>query len=63
MDKKNHGRTREKAQGMTIQTDYGKDTSNKTGPVGEERIHGANFGGGESDLSHSLSGATAKQRG
>jgi len=56
--KKNHGMTSEKVPSGTVKQAYGKDSSDVT--MGGER--GGSMGGGESNLSHSLSGAKAKQR-
>lgn len=46
-------------KGTTILESYGKDQSDYNGPASKERI--GKFGGGMSDLSHSLTGASANQ--
>lgn len=48
--------------GQTIETPYGSDRSDLVGPASEEcRACEGGFGGSRSSLSHSLSGANAKQ--
>lgn len=44
---------------QTIQTDYGLDRSSMSGAQANERV--GKFGGSNTDLSHSLSGASARQ--
>lgn len=48
-------------RGATILTPYGKDSSDWCGTASDER--GGEMGGGTSNLSHSLTGATPKQTG
>ena len=60
MSSKNHGSTTSKAKGMSVRTDYGRDNSDVTGSSAQERT--GSPGGGKDNLSHSLSGSSAKQR-
>lgn len=58
----NHGTKSMKAKlGNTIETPYGMDRSDLTGSATDERGCERKFGGGGSDLSASIKGATAKQ--
>lgn len=59
--KKNHGTKTESADGSKIMTAYGKDSSDVTGSMAQER--GGKMGGSMTDLSHSLSGTSANQKG
>lgn len=59
--KKNHGVVKTRVDGTTIMESYGKDDSDVTGSASKERA--GKFGGGMSDLSHSLSGTSANQKG
>jgi hypothetical protein len=61
MSKKNHGVVKESADGTKFLTSYGKDDSDVTGSAMKERI--GKFGGSMTDLSHSLSGTSANQKG
>lgn len=60
LSKKNHGVMREKADGTTFLTSYGKDDSDVTGSAKQERM--PSFGGGVTNLSHSISGTSANQK-
>lgn len=57
--KQGGGQVKTKTKGMTIVEPYGKD-SGGYGNVNAERTQ--SMGGGDTDLSHSLSGTKAKQR-
>lgn len=59
--KKNHGTTVENVMGSKIMTAYGKDDSDVTMSASKER--GGKMGGSMTDLSHSLSGSSANQKG
>lgn len=61
LSKKNHGTAREKSGGTTFLTPYGKDDSDVTGSTAQERM--PSFKGGMDNLSHSLSGTSANQKG
>lgn len=61
MSKKNHGIVKSKIDGATVMEAFGKDDSDVTGSASKER--GGKFGGGISNLSHSLSGTSANQKG
>ena len=61
MSKKNHGTVKTRVDGTTIMEPYGKDDSDVTGPASKERV--GKFGGGITNLSHSLSGTSANQKG
>lgn len=61
MSKKNHGIVKSKIDGATVMEAYGKDDSDVTGSASKERV--GKFGGGISNLSHSLSGTSANQKG
>ncbi len=61
MSKKNHGTVMSSADGTKFMEPYGKDDSDVTGPASKERV--GKFGGGMNDLSHSLSGTSANQKG
>lgn len=61
LSKKNHGVVREKSNGTTFLTSYGKDDSDVTGSSAQERM--PSFKGGMDNLSHSLSGTSANQKG
>ena len=61
LSKKNHGTVVTKEAGMRIKEAYGKDDSDYTGSAKEERRH--DMGGGMDDISHSIKGATANQKG
>jgi hypothetical protein len=61
MSKKNHGTVKTRVEGSTIMEPYGKDDSDVTGSAAKERV--GKFGGGMSDLSHSLTGTSANQKG
>ena len=61
MSKKNHGVVKTRVDGSTIMESYGKDDSDVTGSAAKERV--GKFGGGMTDLSHSLSGTSANQKG
>jgi hypothetical protein len=61
MSKKNHGTVMSTADGTKFMEPYGKDDSDVTGPASKERA--GKFGGGMTDLSHSLSGTSANQKG
>lgn len=61
MSKKNHGTVKTRVDGSTIMEAYGKDDSDVTGSASKERV--GKFGGGMSDLSHSLTGTSANQKG
>lgn len=57
----NHGKTQVSSlRGQKIRTDYGKDSSDVHGSAKHERM--GSCGGGSTDLGHSLSGSSAKQR-
>jgi len=58
----NHGTKSMKAKlGNSIETPYGMDRSDLTGPANMERGAEQKFGGGGADLGASIKGATAKQ--
>lgn len=59
--KKNHGLVKTRVDGSTIMESYGKDDSDVVGPASKERL--GKFGGGMNDLSHSLTGTSANQKG
>lgn len=61
MSKKNHGTVKTRVDGSTIMESYGKDDSDVVGAASKERV--GKFGGGMSDLSHSLTGTSANQKG
>lgn len=61
MSKKNHGIVTSSVGGMKMKEAYGKDDSDVTGPASKERA--GKFGGSPTDLSHSLSGSSANQKG
>jgi hypothetical protein len=61
MSKKNHGTVMSSADGSKFMEPYGKDDSDVTGPASKERV--GKFGGGMTDLSHSLTGTSANQKG
>ena len=61
MSKKNHGLVKTRVEGSTIMESYGKDDSDVTGSAAPERV--GKFGGGMSDLSHSLTNTSANQKG
>ena len=44
-----------------IKVPYGKDNSIYAGSAADEQISNRNFGGGTDNLSHTISGASAKQ--
>lgn len=57
----NHGTVKDTKDGSIICTSFGKDDSDVTGPAMKERS--IKMGGGMTDLSHSLSGTSANQKG
>lgn len=59
--KKNHGTVKTRVDGTTIMEAYGKDDSDVVGASSKERI--GKFGGGMTDLSHSLTNTSANQKG
>lgn len=59
--KKNHGTVKTRVDGSTIMEAYGKDDSDVVGSASKERV--GKFGGGMTDLSHSLTGTSANQKG
>lgn len=59
--KKNHGTVKTRVDGSTIMESYGKDDSDVVGPASKERV--GKFGGGMTDLSHSLTNTSANQKG
>lgn len=59
--KKNHGTVKTRADGSTIMEAFGKDDSDVVGSASQER--GGKMGGGITNLSHSLSGTSANQKG
>lgn len=59
--KKNHGTVKTKVDGSTIMEAFGKDDSDVVGSAKHER--GGKMGGGITNLSHSLSGTSANQKG
>lgn len=59
--KKNHGVVKSKIDGATVMEAYGKDDSDVCGSASTER--GGKMGGGITNLSHSLSGTSANQKG
>ncbi len=59
--KKNHGTVKTRVDGSTIMEAYGKDDSDVVGAASKERV--GKFGGGMTNLSHSLSGTSANQKG
>jgi len=60
--RKNGGETVESlGNGTKLKTSYGKDDSDVAGSASKERI--GKFGGGMEDLSHSLTGTSANQKG
>jgi hypothetical protein len=59
--KKNHGTVTESIEGAKLVTSYGKDGSDYTGSAAAER--GGKMGGSITNLSHSLSGTSANQKG
>lgn len=61
LSKKNHGIVKTRADGSTIMEAYGKDDSDVTGSASQERL--GKFGGGMSNLSHSLTNTSANQKG
>lgn len=61
LSKKNHGVVKSKIDGGTILESYGKDDSDVTGSASKER--GGKLGGSITNLSHSLSGTSANQKG
>lgn len=61
MSKKNHGIVNTRVDGSIIREAYGKDDSDVTGSASKERA--GKFGGGMTNLSHSLSGTSANQKG
>ena len=61
VSKKNHGLVKTKIEGATLMESYGKDDSDVTGSASHER--GGKFGGGINNLSHSLTGTSANQKG
>jgi hypothetical protein len=61
LSKKNHGVVKSSAEGTTFLESYGQDNSDVTGSAMKERV--PKFGGGTSNLSHSLSGCEANQKG
>ncbi len=62
LSKKNHGVTTTSQMGSKWVESYGKDDSDVTGSAGKER-NPHNMGGGIDNLSHSLSGCKANQKG
>lgn len=62
LSKKNHGVQVSSMNGSKWVESYGKDDSNITGPANKER-NPHNMGGGIDNLSHSLSGTRANQKG
>ncbi|MFT3987182.1 hypothetical protein [Aestuariivirga sp.] len=61
LSKKNHGVVKTTVDGTKFLESYGKDDSDVTGSARDERK--MNIGGGINDLSRSLIGATANQKG
>lgn len=66
LSKKNHGLVKSSyptnGEGKTvIMEPYGKDDSDVTGAAGKERV--GSFGGSITNLSHSLTGVSANQKG
>lgn len=62
LSKKNHGTVKSRVEGgTTIMEAFGKDDSDVTGSAAQERSD--KFGGGINNLSHSLSGTSANQKG
>lgn len=61
MSKKNHGHVKTRVEGSTIVEAYGKDDSDVCGSASKER--GGTLSGGINNLSHSLSGTSANQKG
>lgn len=61
MSKKNHGVVTTTAGRMKVKESYGKDDSDVTGPASKERA--GSMGGSTTNLSHSLSGTSANQKG
>jgi len=61
MSKKNHGTVTSTVGRMKFKEAYGKDDSDVTGSASDER--GGSRGGSTTNLSHSLSGASANQKG
>lgn len=61
LSKKNHGIVKTRADGSTIMEAYGKDDSDVTGSASQERL--GKFGGGMTNLSHSLTNTSANQKG
>jgi hypothetical protein len=62
LSKKNHGIVLEKKDGTTFKTAYGKDDSDVCGTAMKERMPHS-ISGGVDDLSHSIKGASANQKG
>ena len=62
LSKKNHGIVKSKIDGATVMEAYGKDDSDVTGSASKERGPHS-MGGGITNLSHSLSGTSANQKG
>ena len=61
MSKKNHGVKMTAVDGTKFLEAYGKDDSDVTGSAMEERA--GKMGGGITNLSHSLNGTSANQKG
>lgn len=61
LSKKNHGVVKTTVDGTKFLESYGKDDSDVTGSAKDERK--MNIGGGITNLSHSLSGTSANQKG
>lgn len=61
--KKNHGIVDTKAGGITIREAYGRDLSDVSHSASEERGGSRKMGGGMDNLSHSISGTSANQKG
>lgn len=62
MSKKNHGTVKTKVGGSTIMEAFGKDDSDVTGSAAKERGPHS-MGGSITNLSHSLTGTSANQKG
>lgn len=62
LSKKNHGTVKSRVNGSTFMEAYGKDDSDVTGSAAKER-NPHNIGGSISNLSHSLTGTSANQKG
>lgn len=60
--KKNHGTVMSSADGTKFMEPYGKDDSDVVGSAKKER-NPHNIGGSITNLSHSLSGTSANQKG